>query len=149
MESETKPKRQMHPNSIANLKKFQKGVAPNPKGRPPKFSTQLKKMPRGFQEKVYAMLAKCIQAPDIATAKRYLLAQEGELGEYGIILQLAAKQMTADGGWGWSALNDILDRLIGKPKQTSEMEVKGDGVTIVVRDQEEAEKIKDFGNLGV
>ena len=101
-----------------NLKPCRKGETHNPNGRPKKLVNVIKKIPRDMQEKVYGVLAFALTLPDSSSAKKYLESQQGELGQYGFVLQIAIKQLLKD-GWGWSALMDIMDRLYGKPKMST------------------------------
>ena len=131
-----------------NLKPCRKGETHNPNGRPKKLVNVIKKIPRDMQEKVYSVLAFALTLPDEASAKTYLESQQGELGQYGFVLQIAIKQLLKD-GWGWSALMDIMDRLYGKPKMSADINAKGDGLTIVVKSQEEKDKLDNMGDLSI
>ena len=131
-----------------NLKPCRKGETHNPNGRPKKLVNVIKKIPRDMQEKVYSVLAFALTLPDERSAKKYLESQQGELGQYGFVLQIAIKQLLKD-GWGWSALMDIMDRLYGKPKMSADINAKGDGLTIVVKSQEEKEKLDKMGDLSI
>ena len=130
---------------LANLKPCKPGETHNPHGRPKKLKNAIKKLPGDIQEKVYGVLGFALTLPDIASAKKYLECQKGELGEYGFVLQVAIKQMTKD-GWGWSAVMDIMDRLYGKPRISAEVAHTG-GISLqVITDQETKEIIE--GGLG-
>ena len=131
-----------------NLKPCRKGETHNPNGRPKKLVNVIKKIPRDMQEKVYSVLAFALTLPDSSSAKKYLEGQQGELGQYGFVLQIAIKQLLKD-GWGWSALMDIMDRLYGKPKMSADINAKGDGLTIVVKSQEEKDKLDNMGDLSI
>ena len=131
-----------------NLKPCRKGETHNPNGRPKKLVNVIKKIPRDMQEKVYSILAFALTLPDEQSAKKYLDSQQGELGQYGFVLQIAIKQLLKD-GWGWSALMDIMDRLYGKPKMSADINAKGDGLTIVVKSQEEKDKLDKMGDLSI
>lgn len=131
-----------------NLKPCRKGETHNPNGRPKKLVNVIKKIPRDMQEKVYSVLAFALTLPDDQSAKKYLESQQGELGQYGFVLQIAIKQLLKD-GWGWSALMDIMDRLYGKPKMSADINAKGDGLTIVVKSQEEKDKLDKMGDLSI
>ena len=128
--------------SLANLKKCKPGETHNPNGRPKKIVTTLKKLPRDIQEKVYGILAFTLTLPDEKTAKEYLTKQEGELGEYGFVLQIAIKQLTRE-SMGFQALMEILDRLYGKPRISAEVAHSG-GITLnITTDQETKELIEE------
>ena len=101
-----------------------------------------------MQEKVYDVLAFALTLPDETSAKKYLESQQGELGQYGFVLQIAIKQLLKE-GWGWSALMDIMDRLYGKPKMSADITATGDGLTIVVKSQEEKDKLDNMGGLSI
>ena len=113
-----------NPNAAKNLKPCKPGETHNPNGRPKKMVNAIKKLPKDMKEKVYGVLAFALTLPDEASAKTYLESQQGELGQYGFVLQIAIKQLLKD-GWGWNALMDILDRLYGKPRETKDLEVVG------------------------
>ena len=113
-----------NPNAAKNLKPCKPGETHNPNGRPKKLVNAIKKLPKDMQEKVYGVLAFALTLPDEASAKTYLESQQGELGQYGFVLQIAIKQLLKE-GWGWNALMDILDRLYGKPRETKDLEVVG------------------------
>ena len=70
------------------------------------------------------------------------------MGQYGFVLQIAIKQLLKE-GWGWSALMDIMDRLYGKPKMSADITAAGEGVTIVVRSQDEKDKLDNMGGLSI
>ena len=130
---------------MANLRPCKPGETHNPNGRPRKLVSAIKSIPKDMQEKVYAVLAYALTLPDMASAKKYLQCQEGELGKYGVVLQIAVKQLCKE-GWGWNALMDIMDRLYGKPRISAEVAHTG-GITLnIVTDQETKAAIE--GGLG-
>lgn len=131
-----------------NLKPCRKGETHNPNGRPKKLVNVIKKIPKDMQMKVYSALAFALTLPDMQSARKYLESEQGELGQYGFVLQIAIKQLLKD-GWGWSALMDIMDRLYGKPKMSADINAKGDGLTIVVKSQEEKDKLDNMGGMGI
>lgn len=131
-----------------NLKPCRKGETHNPNGRPKKLVNVIKKIPKDMQVKVYSVLAFALTLPDMQSARKYLESEQGELGQYGFVLQIAIKQLLKD-GWGWSALMDIMDRLYGKPKMSADINAKGDGLTIVVKSQEEKDKLDNMGGMGI
>ena len=137
-----------NPRAAENLRPCKPGETHNPNGRPKKLVNVLKKIPKDMQEKVYDVLAFALTLPDETSAKKYLESQQGELGQYGFVLQIAIKQLLKD-GWGWSALMDIMDRLYGKPKMSADINAKGDGLTIVVKSQEEKDKLDKMGDLSI
>ena len=137
-----------NPRAAENLRPCKPGETHNPNGRPKKLVNVLKKIPKDMQEKVYDVLAFALTLPDETSAKKYLESQQGELGQYGFVLQIAIKQLLKD-GWGWSALIDIMDRLYGKPKMSADITATGDGLTIVVKNQEEKDKLERMGGLSI
>lgn len=137
-----------NPRAAENLRPCKPGETHNPNGRPKKLVNVIKKIPKDMQEKVYDVLAFALTLPDETSAKKYLESQQGELGQYGFVLQIAIKQLLKD-GWGWSALMDIMDRLYGKPKMSADITATGDGLTIVVKNQEEKDKLDRMGGLDI
>lgn len=129
----------------ANLKPCKPGETHNPNGRPKKMQTAIKGLPRDMQEKVYGVLAFALTLPDEASAKAYLKQQEGELGKYGFVLQIAVKQLLKE-GWGFSALMDILDRLYGKPRISAEVQHTG-GISLNITTDKETKELIE-GGLG-
>jgi len=98
-----------------------------------------------MQEKVYSILGYALTLPDTTTAKAYLSQQEGQLGKYGVVMQIAIKQLLHD-NMGWYALMDILDRLYGKPRISAEVTHQG-GISLnITTDQETKDLIE--GGLG-
>lgn len=130
---------------MANLKSCKPGETHNPNGRPKKLKNVIKKLPKDMQEKVYGVLAFSLTLPDMAASKKYLQCQQGELGEYGYVLQIAIKQLNKD-GWGWNALMDIMDRLYGKPRISAEVAHTG-GISLHITTDQETKDIIE-GGLG-
>ena len=137
-----------NPRAAENLKPCKPGETHNPNGRPKKLVNVIKKIPKDMQEKVYDVLAFALTLPDETSAQKYLESRQGELGQYGFVLQIAIKQLLKE-GWGWSALMDIMDRLYGKPKMSADITATGDGLTIVVKNQEEKDKLDRMGELSI
>ena len=137
-----------NPRAAENLKPCKPGETHNPNGRPKKLVNVIKKIPKDMQEKVYDVLAFALTLPDETSAKKYLESRQGELGQYGFVLQIAIKQLLKE-GWGWNALMDIMDRLYGKPKMSADITATGDGLTIVVKSQEEKTKLDNIGDLSI
>lgn len=131
-----------------NLKPCKKGETHNPKGRPRKLKNVLSELPPDMKEKVYSILGFALTLPDEAAARDYITKQKGELGQYGIILQIALKQLLKE-NWGFGAMMDIFDRLYGKPRQQAEVTHHADGMVINVKSEEERDKIMNIGNLEV
>ena len=137
-----------NPRAVENLRPCKPGETHNPNGRPKKLVNVIKKIPKDMQEKVYDVLAFALTLPDETSAKKYLESRQGELGQYGFVLQIAIKQLLK-AGWGWNALMDIMDRLYGKPKMSADITATGDGLTIVVKSQEEKDKLDNMGGLQI
>lgn len=137
-----------NPKAAENLRPCKPGETHNPNGRPKKLVNVIKKIPKDMQEKVYDVLAFALTLPDETSAKKYLESQQGELGQYGFVLQIAIKQLLKE-GWGWNALMDIMDRLYGKPKMSADITATGEGLTIVVKSQEEKNKLDNIGDLSI
>lgn len=78
----------------------------------------LKSIPPDAREKVYAALYHALTLPDQKTAAEYLNKAAEELPECGYLIQVYAKGMMGKTAGIYTA--DILDRLFGKPKQTTE-----------------------------
>ena len=137
-----------NPKAAENLRPCKPGETHNPNGRPKKLVNVIKKIPKDMQEKVYDVLAFALTLPDETSAKKYLESQQGELGQYGFVLQIAIKQLLKE-GWGWNALMDIMDRLYGKPKMSADITATGDGLTIVVKSQDEKDKLNNIGDMSI
>ena len=135
-------KPQLHPE---NLKPCKPGETHNPNGRPKKLVTAIKSLPADMQEQVYGVLAFALTLPDMESAKKYLECKQGQLGKYGIVLQVAIKQLNKD-GWGFNAMMDIMDRLYGKPRISAEVQHSG-GITLNIQTDEET-KDAIIGGLG-
>jgi hypothetical protein len=135
-------KPQLH---LENLKPCKPGETHNPNGRPKKLVTAIKSLPADMQEQVYGVLAFALTLPDMESAKKYLECKQGQLGKYGIVLQVAIKQLNKE-GWGFNAMMDIMDRLYGKPRISAEVQHSG-GITLNIQTDEET-KDAIMGGLG-
>lgn len=111
----------MPANGTKNLIPYEKGQTGNPNGRPKKLCKAISAIPKDAQEKIYAVLWAALQTGDKSEGAIILQRGKEELPEYGMIYQLAIKELL--GKNGWKALNDILDRLFGKPKIIAEASV--------------------------
>lgn len=135
-------KPQLH---LENLKPCKPGETHNPNGRPKKLVTAIKSLPKDMQEQVYGVLAFALTLPDMESAKKYLECKKGELGKYGIVLQIAIKQLNKE-GWGFNAMMDIMDRLYGKPRISAEVQHSG-GITLNIQTDEDTKDMIE-GGLG-
>lgn len=107
-----------NPESLANLRPCKKGETHNPHGRPPSFRSLMKKVPKNMQAKVLDVLWTAISMPTRKAAAAYLKDKEEELPECGFMFEVVVKGLMSRQGHFF--LMDILDRLIGKPKQVQE-----------------------------
>lgn len=107
--------------SLLNLKRNPKGISGNPSGRPKKLASTIASIPPDAQKKVYDVLHHALALPNVNAAKEYLESEETQacIGEYGFLLQIAIRSLMSK--TGWLTANDILDRLFGKPKQTTQL----------------------------
>lgn len=124
-----------NPNASNNLRPFPKGVSGNPNGRPRSLAKVIKDLPVEAQGEILGVLHYAISLNDENEARAYLERQSndnGELGQYGFVFQLAIKSLL--GRNGWATLNDILDRLFGKPRIQAEFQNKSQGMIIVMPD---------------
>lgn len=108
-----------NPKSLANLHSCKKGETHNPHGRPPSFRSLMKKVPKNMQAKVMEVLWTAIAMQNQKTAAAYLKEKEQELPECGFMFEVVVKGLMSRQGHFF--LMDILDRLIGKPKQVQEI----------------------------
>lgn len=131
-----------------NLKPCKKGETHNPNGRPKKLVNAIKDLPPHMMEDIHGILGYALTLKSEAEAKAYLQEQTGRLGQYGFLMQIAIRQLS-NKNYGWGAAMDILDRLYGKPRQSAEVKHTGDNMTIVVKSQDEADKIKNLGELEI
>lgn len=126
-------------NDIGKATQFKKGNKVG--GRKPKLSKVIKDMPKDAQEKIYAVLWTAISMHDVKEARTYIDGQITDMPECGFVLQIAIKALL--GKNGMMALNDILNRLFGKPRMTTEIRGAEDfAVNIQVPDAETAEALK-------
>ncbi len=123
-----------NPNAKDNLRPFPKGVSGNPAGRPRSLAKAIKDMPDEAQVQIYGVLHHAISLRNIAEAKAYIdkAVEDKDLGRYGVVFQLALRSLT--GPNGWITLNDILDRLFGKPRLQLEANTHENRTVIVISD---------------
>lgn len=105
--------------------RFAPGQVTNPAGRPRKLGNAWKTIPKNAQQRLYGVLYHAIELGSVSEAKAYLQkVNEDEPGQYGIVLEVAINALS--GNFGWQALCDIYDRLFGKPRQQSDINVGGE-----------------------
>lgn len=131
-----------------NLKPCKKGETHNPNGRPKKLVNAIKKLPSTMMEDVYGILGYALTMNSEEEAKKYLTAKGEELGKYGFVMQIAIRQLS-NKNFGWGAVNDILDRLFGKPRQSAEVKHTGEGISIIVNSEEEKQKLESMKDLQI
>lgn len=127
-----------------NLKPCKPGETHNPNGRPPRLSRVIKQMPPDAQEKIYTILFTALTFKNVQEATAYIRSQDTTDFKYGFVLQLAVKALA--GKNGWSAFNDILDRLFGKPRISAEVQHSG-GITLNIQTDEDTKDMIE-GGLG-
>lgn len=88
---------------------------PANRGRLPKWVNTIKSIPPDAQEKIYARLYEAMLCSSKDDAIAILNAKGDELGDYGFVLQVAARALSGKDGMG--ALSQILERIFGKPVQ--------------------------------
>lgn len=125
-----------------NLKPARPGETHNPNGRPKKLSNALKSIPDDAQEKVFGILHYALKLPSVKEATKYIQDQAATNMEYGVVLQIAVKALMSKNGF--LALNDILDRLFGKPRIAAEVTHKG-GIAVNITTDEETKQIIEEG----
>lgn len=106
---------------------------PANRGRKPK----LKNLPPDAREKITEALWHALSLPDQKTAAEYLNKTARELPEYGYLIQVYAKGMMGKNGIAYVA--DLLDRILGKPKQTADFTLgakPGTGIQVTLADPE-------------
>ena len=105
--------------------RFAPGESGNPAGSLPKMKTAWKAIPKDAQRKLYGVLYHAISLGSVDAAKKYLEeTNAAEPGQYGIVLEIAIKSLGSQNGW--QTLCDIYDRLFGKPRQQSDVNVGGE-----------------------
>lgn len=101
-----------NPKSLLNLK------GNRGKGRPPKALSALKNIPKEAQAEIYQALWTALTHDNFQEAKKYL--ESVNIPNYGFIIQIVLREL-ADKKTSWRCVNDILDRLFGKPQQAVEV----------------------------
>lgn len=95
--------------------RFSSTNQPEHNGRLPKWVNTIKSIPPDAQEKIYARLYEAMLCSSKDDAIAILNAKGDELGDYGFVLQVAARALSGKDGMG--ALSQILERIFGKPVQ--------------------------------
>lgn len=103
----------------AILKKYawKPGQSGNPQGRPKKFVSQFQKCPNEVKDKIRERLMQAMTCTSLEEAKKVIAIDDSSLGEYGVVLQIAAKDLTEKGGV--STLLQIYEVLFGKIPQAN------------------------------
>ena len=104
---------------LKNIERFKwkPGQSGNPKGRPKKFESQFDQCSREIQEKIRERLHQALSCSDKDEALAILDVNDGSLGEYGFVLQIAARGLMSKGGMG--SLQQIYEMLYGRLPQTN------------------------------
>ena len=104
---------------LKNIERFKwkPGQSGNPNGRPKKFESQFDKCSREIQEKIRERLHQALSCADKNEALAILNVNDGSLGEYGFVLQIAARDLMGKGGMG--SLQQIYEMLYGRLPQTN------------------------------
>lgn len=108
------------------------------------MSKIIKTMPKDAQEKIYTILFTALTFKNVQEATAYIRSQDTTDFKYGFVLQLAVKALA--GKNGWSAFNDILDRLYGKPRISAEVAHTG-GISLNITTDAETKDLIE-GGLG-
>ena len=132
----------MSANGTANLKPCKPGETHNPNGRPRKLSKALREVPDDAKEKIFGILHLALKQPSVKEAVKYIQEQDATDMEYGMVLQIAVKALMSKNGF--LALNDILDRLFGKPRIAAEVTHKG-GIAVNITTDEETKELIESG----
>lgn len=98
-----------NPKSLLNLKG---------RGRKKKALTALKNIPKEAQAEIYQALWTALTHDNFQEAKKYL--ESVNIPNYGFIIQIVLREL-ADKKTSWRCVNDILDRLFGRPQQAVEV----------------------------
>ena len=98
-----------NPKSLLNLKG---------RGRKKKAITALKNIPKEAQAEIYQALWTALTHDNFQEAKKYL--ESVNIPNYGFIIQIVLREL-ADKKTSWRCVNDILDRLFGRPQQAVEV----------------------------
>ena len=104
---------------LKNIERFKwkPGQSGNPNGRPKKFESQFDKCSREIQEKIRERLHQALSCADKNEALAILNVDDGSFGEYGFVLQIAARGLMSKGGM--ASLQQIYEMLYGKLPQTN------------------------------
>ena len=133
-----------NPKAQDNLRAFPKGVSGNPAGRPKSLAKMIRDLPTDAQTEILGVLAHAISLSSISEAKEYIKGiEDGKISvRYGVVLQIALKSLT--GPFAWNTLNDILDRLFGKPRIQAEV-ANNLGISLHVYTDQETKEIIEGG----
>lgn len=105
--------------TIENLQPFKKGQSGNPNGRPRKgVSAVLSTLEAAGHDEVTAEQVRATMGRMLNLPRAELLKMAKDESKTPIMDALIARALA--GGKGWEALQDILDRAHGRPKQSLE-----------------------------
>lgn len=121
---------------------------PAKNGRPKKLVNAIKGLPPHMMEDIHGILGYALTLESEAEAKKYLEAKAEELGQYGFLMQIAIRQLS-NKNYGWGAAMDIMDRLYGKPRQSAEVKHTGEGISIIVNNEDEKKRIEGMKDLKI
>jgi hypothetical protein len=121
---------------------------PAKNGRPKKLVNAIKELPPHMMEDIHGILGYALTLESEAEAKKYLEAKAEELGQYGFLMQIAIRQLS-NKNYGWGAAMDIMDRLYGKPRQSAEVKHTGEGISIIVNNEDEKKRIEGMKDLKI
>ncbi len=103
-----------HMREIGKNTQFSSINQPVRNGRKKKLCNVINDIPDDAQRLVYARLWQAVKCRNKKEAISLLEKEAEELGEYGFVVQIAIEALV--GKNCWTALMDIFDRVIGKPK---------------------------------
>lgn len=112
---------------------------PANRGRKPRLAN----LPPDAREEITKVLWHALTLPDRQTAQDYLNRAAADLPKYGCLIQVYARGLLSKNGA--DVADQILDRLFGKPKQTTEMNVgsaAGSAIQITVGSQKTADALR-------
>lgn len=125
-----------HMREIGKSTQFSSTNQPARNGRKKKLCNVINDIPDDAQRLVYARLWQAVQCRNKNEAISLLEKEAEELGEYGFVVQIAIEALVSKNGW--TALMDIFDRVIGKPKTAADLSHR------LLTDKDESPYVKGF-----